>query len=181
MEPYIRISNINDFLYSPRSLYLHSIYESFAPSEYKADPQIRGTLLHECIDNGFYSSSTRYITGKPVCSEEYGIIGKIDIYDRETCTLVERKTKVHRVYEGYKLQLYAQYLALREEGYEIKSLALHSMLDNRRHKLVVPGLTDIWRLEEVLTAMRRYKIGALTEDTSSLARCDVSIYGTLSF
>ncbi len=181
MEPYIRISNINDFLYSPRSLYLHSIYESFAPSEYKADPQIRGTILHEAIDKGTYSSSARYIVGKPVFSEEYGVVGKIDIYDRETYTLVERKTKIRHVYEGYRLQLYAQYLAMREEGYRIDHLRFQSIEDNRRHVLIMPGLVEIWRLKEVLDAMQKYQFAGPNESDRSLHRCDVSIYGSLSY
>src|SRR5512133_2949131 len=100
MESYIRISNINDFLYCPFSIYLHSLYEGFDKKAYQQKSQIVGTIKHESIDKGTYSTSRRYVTGLEVYSEEYGIAGKIDMYDRQEKALIERKTRIKRVHQG---------------------------------------------------------------------------------
>ena len=94
MEEYIQISKINDFLYSPKSLYLHSVYESFDQDIYHEEPQKVGKLNHENIDQGKYSTAKKFLQGIPVYSEKYNIGGKIDIYDCEKKALIERKTKV---------------------------------------------------------------------------------------
>lgn len=66
MEPYIQISKINDFLYSPKSLYIHSVYESFNQSVYHESPQKVGTLVHQNIEAGTYTTAKRYIQGMAV-------------------------------------------------------------------------------------------------------------------
>jgi hypothetical protein len=52
------------------------------------------------------------LQGLDVYSEEYGICGKIDIFDKKTGELIERKSLIKRendkekIYLGYKLQLW---------------------------------------------------------------------------
>ena len=98
MESYIQISKLNDFLFCPKTLYLHSIYESFGQKTYHQTPQIAGKIKHENIDQSRYSTAKKYLQGLEVASEEYGILGKIDLYDQESKTLIERKNKVSNKY-----------------------------------------------------------------------------------
>ena len=105
MEQYIQISKLNDFLYSPASVYLHSVYEDFSGKFYKAKPQIEGTLNHEKIDSGNYSTKRKVLSGMTIYSEEFNLVGKIDIFDIEKGELIERKTKIKKVHQGYEVQL----------------------------------------------------------------------------
>ncbi len=137
MYDYIQISKINDYVFCPYSLYFHAVYESFDHNEYKAKPQIAGAIAHESIDAKKYSSEKDCLQGLEVFSEQYGIIGKIDIYDKKTKRLVERKRKVNHVYDGYIFQLYAQKLCMEEMGYEIKAMFIHSLIDNKTFEVKV--------------------------------------------
>lgn len=56
MEDYIQISLLNDFIFCPRSIYFHRLYEKYSAKNYKRKPQIVGTLKHENIDQQNYSS-----------------------------------------------------------------------------------------------------------------------------
>lgn len=179
MEQYIRISTINDFLYSPKSLYLHGVYESFNQNMYHELPQKKGKINHENIESGTYSTAKRYLQGLAVYSEKYNVGGKIDIYDRETKTLIERKTRIKQVHEGQKFQLYAQMFALEEIGYPVEHLRIHSLEDNKRYTIDLPTPADIARFEGVLTAMRGYNPLEYTEPAQHL--CDISIYRHLSY
>src|SRR5690606_537807 len=122
----------------PMSLYLHSLYEGFQTSTFHQRPQVRGKLKHEAIDKGTYSSSKRYLVGLEVWCEKYGLMGKIDIYDTKEKALIERKAKVKNIYQGYLYQLYAQYFALREMGYEVNKMFIHSLDDNKRYPVDLP-------------------------------------------
>ncbi len=83
MHDYIQISKINDFIFCPLSLYFHSVYESFDGRLYKAKAQIAGTIAHKTVDEKKASTHKNIIESMEVFSEEYGIIGKIDIYDEK--------------------------------------------------------------------------------------------------
>jgi len=140
MYDYIQISKLNDFIFCPYSLYFHGVYEGFDNASYKEKPQIAGTIAHENIDLKKYSSEKDCLQGLEVFSEQYGIIGKIDIYDKKKKHLVERKRKINRIYDGYIYQLYAQKLCLEEMGYEVKSMAFYSLMDNKSYKVEVDGV-----------------------------------------
>ncbi len=181
MEQRIPISTINDFLYSPRSLYLHSIYQSFNTALYHSTYQTKGTLNHKAIDEGEYSSHKRYIQGLAVASEEFGLVGKIDIYDRETKTLIERKTKMKNIYQGHRYQLYAQMFCLQEMGYQVEFLKIHSLEDNKRYDIALPTHKDKQEFRDLVRKMMMYN--PLKEDDSvdQKKRCEVSIYKELSY
>lgn len=57
MDSYIRISSLNDFIFCPKSIYFHQLYENYEKELYQDMPQIRGTLNHTRIDQGKYSTS----------------------------------------------------------------------------------------------------------------------------
>ena len=139
MESYIQISKINDFLYCPRSVYLHSIYENFSSKTFHKTAQVVGKLNHASIDEGRYSSEKKYLQALPVYSGKYGIAGKIDIYDSEKKHLIERKTKIKKIWRGYIYQLYGQYFCMKEMGYKINKMFLYSMQDNKKYEISVPA------------------------------------------
>ncbi len=179
MEPYIQISKINDFLYCPASLYLHGMYEGFSQKTYHEKPQVVGKLRHEAIDENTYSTARRFIVGLEVYSQKYEIMGKIDMYDTQTQTLIERKTRIKQIFEGYICQLYAQYFCLEEMGYPVKKLILRSLEDNRNYDVPLPSDKERIRFEEILSAIRNFDPKTLLSHRCS--KCEMSIYGALSW
>lgn len=156
MEPYLIITELNDFVFCPKSIYFHKLYGKYEDRTYKQKPQIVGTINHETIEKGTYSTSKRYIQGLEIFSEKYRLCGKIDLYDRDTKTLIERKTRIKTIYDGYKYQLWAQYFCLQEMGYEVKKLVFRSLEDNKNHALSIPSQKDIVEFETVLQAIRSF-------------------------
>lgn len=179
MEQFIRISNINDFLFCPKSLYMSSIFEAFDTSLYKDQPQIVGMQLHAAIDERRYSTAKHILQGLSVASTEYGLLGKIDTYDAKKMMLVERKTRIKMLHEGYKMQLYAQYVCMKEMGYTVLYMCLHSLQDNKRYALLPPRDGELRRLREILGQMRMVTVAKLR--AHSCKRCESHIYESLGW
>lgn len=178
MEEYIQISKINDFVFCPRSLYFHSLYENFNKDEYQEVAQKEGTLRHETVDKGTYSSRKDIITSLPVYSDRYMIAGKIDIFDKKKGHLIERKTKIKKVYDGYRYQLYAQYFAMEEMGYKVEKLFLHSIKDNKRYEIEKPEGREKERFELVIRKIKGYDL--LRDNTRpNEMKCSNCIYRNL--
>jgi len=138
MEDLIPISNLNDFIFCPISIYFHNLYEDIDKIIFQTTVQIDGTNAHESIDSGRYSSKKDILQGLSVYSDRYKIYGKIDILDTREHLLTERKKKIITIYDGYIFQLYAQYFALKEMGYEVKKIRLYSMDDNKTYPIALP-------------------------------------------
>lgn len=136
-EPII-ISNLNDFVFCPASIYYHQLGSSLDKILYQNKAQIDGSFVHEKIDSQQYSTSKTVLQGISVYSEKYNLIGKIDIFDTKSKVLTERKNKITKIYDGYIFQLYAQYFSLKEMGYDIKGLRLYSYSDNKNYKIKLP-------------------------------------------
>ncbi len=179
MEPYIKISNINDFLYCPVSIYLHNLYEGFSTKTYHDTPQIVGRANHECLDNDTYSSARKFIGGMEVYSERLGVAGRIDLYDSEKKHLVERKTRIKEIRDGYRYQLFAQYYCMIEMGYPIEGLFLHSLENNKRYEIPIPSIAEKEKFEKLLNDMRNFDIAKVHGHECS--RCKESIYGPLAW
>lgn len=179
MEQYIPISKINDFLYCPLSLYLHTTYDDLDKSEYQEVAQIAGTLAHENIESGTYSSAKRFTQGISVYCEKYNIAGKIDIYDRKEKALIERKNKIKYIYLGYKYQLYGEYFCMTEMRHEVKKLFLHSLSDNKRYEIPLPNKEEATRFERTLEKMRNF--GPEDIARHSCPRCMNNIYSPLAW
>ena len=158
MEPYITVTTLNDFIFCPRSIYFHKLYGKYENRIYKKEPQIKGTINHENIDKQQYSSAKRYIQGLEIYSEKYKLCGKIDIYDQKEKTLIERKTKIKKIYDGYKYQLWAQCFCLLEMGYEIKKLKFHSLEDNKNYELKIPNKEEIKEFEDIIFQIQNFDI-----------------------
>ena len=138
MEEIILISYLNDFIFCPISIYFHKLYGTLDKTIYQEERQIKGTLIHKTIDNKTYSDKKSILQGMSVYCEKYGIQGKIDIFDVEKGILTERKNKITKLYDGYIFQLYAQYFALIEMGYNVKKIRFHSMQDNKTYNIDLP-------------------------------------------
>ena len=139
MEELILISFLYDFTFCPVSIYFHNLYLPLKKDLYQSVSQINGTNAHKAIDTKSYSTRKNVLQGMSVYCGELGVQGKIDVFDKDSGVLTERKNKISKVYDGYIFQLYAQYYALVEMGYKVKKIRLHSMTDNRNYDVKLPG------------------------------------------
>ncbi|PIP03716.1 MAG: type V CRISPR-associated protein Cas4 [Candidatus Yonathbacteria bacterium CG_4_10_14_3_um_filter_47_65] len=178
MEPYIQISKINDFIFCPQSVYLHTIYDNFDAATYHDEPQKEGKLNHENIDNGKYSTSAHILQGMPVYSHHYNLAGKIDLFDREKKMLIERKTSIKHIYDGYKYQLYAQYFCLKDMGYDVERLRLYSLKNNKQYDIPLPGDDETRKFEKIIQRIRRFDVLKNVSCVSE-AKCARCIYSNL--
>lgn len=138
MESYIPISFLNDFIFCPRSIYFHQIYQGFESHVYHTDVQVKGKMAHLTIDRKKYSTKKDVLQGLPVFSSEYSLCGRIDIFDRKSGILTERKKRVKKIYDGFVFQVYAQYYCLTEMGYQVSKLFIYSMDENKNHPIPLP-------------------------------------------
>lgn len=178
METYLTMTQINDFIFCPRSIYFHNIYRENTDAEYyRQKPQKRGLAAHAAIDAGTYSSSADILTGTMVYCEKYRLLGRIDIFNTKTGTLTERKFSITAVYDGFVFQLYAQMFALQEMGYAVKSLRLYSSKDNKLYDVALPDAAEISRFEQTLLKLRTF---SLSENfTCNPRKCENCIYSAL--
>lgn len=138
MEDYIPISYLNDFVFCPRSIYFHQLHGRLSTRLYHALPQIRGKAAHETIDNAKYSTRKNILQGVDVYCQQYGICGKVDIFDVDAGLLTERKKHIAKIYDGYVFQLYAQYYGLTEMGYEVRQMRFYSSDNNKVFPVDLP-------------------------------------------
>ena len=158
MESYLIISYLNDFIFCPRSIYFHSLYQKYNCRIYKDIPQIKGILHHQNIDKKKYSSSKKFIQSLAIYSEKYNLCGKIDLYDSEKKILIERKAKIKKIYDGYLYQVYAQYFCMTEMGYSIENIFLHSLEDNQRYEIKIPQKKEKKEFENLIKKIKTYSI-----------------------
>lgn len=176
MDDLIIISNLNDFIFCPASIYFHKLYGNEERLMFQSEYQLNGTKAHENIDANKYSTRKDIITSLDVYSEKYGIIGKIDIYDSSKKMLVERKKHVNVIYDGYVFQIYAQYYAMLEMGYEINRLRIHSMDDNKNYEIPLP-VDDIQmsdKFEKLISDIRTFELEKFKQ--TSIEKCKNCIY-----
>ena len=113
-----------------------------------------------------------------IWSDKYRLCGKIDVYDSEEKALIERKTKIKTIYDGYRYQLYAQYFCLVEMGYEVEKLLFHSLQDNKRYILDLPKKREINEFEGVLAQVRGFSLEDEDFEQNS-EKCRNCIYSEL--
>lgn len=179
MHSAIQISTINDFGFCPYSLYLHTIYMSRNESIYHDVPQINGKAVHANLDNSTYSTRKNILSGMPVFSEKYNIIGKIDIFYIKEGHLVERKFFIKNIFPGHRYQLWAQMFCLQEMGYKVNKLSIRSLKDNQVFSIPKPKKTDTAEFECILRAMRNYLPTDPLPPLVTPAKCDQCIYKQL--
>jgi CRISPR-associated protein Cas4 len=173
----VQISKINDFVFCPYSIYLHGIYESFDQKVYHDKPQTEGKINHENIEKGKYSSEKCLLQAMMTLSLEWGVIGKIDIFDTEKGELIERKTQIKKVYDGYRYQLYCQMLCLQEAGFIVNKLTIRSLKDNKRFRIELPNKEELNKLHWTLERMRSFNPSKINQ--KNLNKCVKCIYSNL--
>ena len=176
MDDIIIISNLNDFIFCPASIYFHKLYGSQDNLTYQSSYQINGSKAHESVDNSSYSTKKSIITALDVYSDKYKLSGKIDIYDMEKQLLIERKKHISKIYDGYVFQLYAQYYALTEMGYAVQKLEIRSLDDNKKCKINLPDEDLLMknRFEELIDTMRSFDLNEFYQ--SNIEKCKKCIY-----
>jgi CRISPR-associated protein Cas4 len=176
MDDYIIISNLNDFIFCPASIYFHNLYGSMNTMLYQTSSQINGTSAHETVDSGKYASPKNVLTAIEVYSEKYNIVGKIDIYDSDTKTLTERKRQIKTIYDGYVFQLYAQYFAMQEMGYDVNKLRFYSMVDNKSYTIDLPEDNPkmLEKFEETIENIKNFDMDKFVQD--NVEKCKNCIY-----
>jgi CRISPR-associated protein Cas4 len=155
------------------------LYEGFNTKTYHDTPQIVGRANHEHLDNDTYSTSRKFVGGMEVYSERLGVAGRIDLYDSERKCLIERKTRIKELRDGYRYQLYAQYYCMSEMGYPIEKLFLHSLEDNKRYEVPIPDAQEKVALEKLIADIRGFDMSKV--HTHTCTRCEESIYGPLAW
>jgi CRISPR-associated protein Cas4 len=139
MENYIPISFLNDFIFCPRSIYFHQLYGRSSESIYHTTDQSEGKVAHKSVDTKTYTTSKKVLQTIEIYSHRFGLGGKIDTFDMDKKLLTERKKKIKVIYDGYIYQLYAQYHCLIDMGYEVESIRLYSMDDNKIYPIKLPS------------------------------------------
>lgn len=155
-DTFIPISLIGNFLYCPYSIYLHNVYMETDDSVYKAEHLYKGTSVHTSVDERTYSNRKEILQSYPVLSEKLGLFGKIDMLNLKTGELVERKTKVDKIYPRHIYQLWAQMFCLREMGYIVSKLSLYDYTHNKKHNVALPCAKDEKAFENFILTMRQY-------------------------
>ena len=156
-ECYISISTLNDFIFCPYSIYLHSVYMDTDDFFYKATPQIAGSIAHIRTEQETFSKKNKDIVSLNVYSDELGLVGEIDVYKRCEKQLIERKNKLRVIYKGYLYQLWAQYFCMIEMGYEINSIAFHEISTNKIIPVNLPTEKEKKELKEFIRKYINYK------------------------
>lgn len=63
MDDAILITELNDYIFCPVSIYFHKMYGNMERMLYQNTDQINGTAAHKRVDEGNYSSRTTIFTG----------------------------------------------------------------------------------------------------------------------
>jgi len=178
MQDYISISTLNDFIFCPYSIYLHNVYMESDETIYHATPQVRGRAAHESIDNKTASNRANDLLSLPVYSEEFGLMGKVDLYKKKEKKLIERKYQLKQIYQGQIYQLWAQMFCLQEMGFEVDSLAFYEISTNKMIPISKPNEKDIDQFKKFIKNFREYQPGITLFPVNS-NKCKHCIYCNL--
>lgn len=140
---------------------------------YHEQAQANGKLNHESIDNKFYSSSKDILQWLDIYSEIYGLCGKIDLYNKKTKVLTERKSRIQTIYRWYKYQLHAQYYCLVEMWHDVQAIKCYSLEDNKVYNIPLPTALDKEIFEQFLARYRKFTLDQtwFTQNPKKCARC----------
>ena len=175
MIDYISLSTLNDFIFCPYSIYMHSVYMESDEGLYKATPQLEGNVAHSGVDNKTGSTRKHDIFSLTVYSEELSIFGKIDVYKADQGLLIERKKNLKKIFRGQIYQLWGQYFCMKEMGYDVQKLALYEISTNRMTELDLPGEEGKRELVDFIERFKRFDPGS-TYFTVNPNKCIHCIY-----
>lgn len=179
MEDPIAASLLNDFVFCPASIYFHGVDAGLDKLSYASGEQMQGEALHKNVDERKYSSRANILQSVDVYCEEYGVSGRIDLFDADTGTLTERKRKISALYDGQIYQVYAYCYALREMGYTVNTIRIHSMMDNRTYPIPLPEQDERYRkgFEETVEKMRTIDLEHFVQP--NMEKCKKCVYEPL--
>jgi CRISPR-associated exonuclease Cas4 len=179
MESYISISHLNDFIFCPRSIYFHRLYERFDDRFYKREAQIAGIAAHASIDEKKYSTRKDVLQATEIYSSKYNLVGKIDLYYIDEAHLVERKRSIKKIYDGYIFQVYGQYFGLLEEGYKVEKITIRDLTANKNYSIPLPDESPEW-LEKFEMLLRDFSEFSLNDPfVPNPEKCKNCIYSSL--
>lgn len=180
MENYMPISYINDFIFCPRSIYNHQMYQNRDEILYQGEKQTEGKAAHQKIDQKEYSDKKNILQNFEVYSSHYQLFGKIDVYDIDKGLLTERKNNIKNIYDGFVFQLYAQYFGLIEMGYKVERMALYDFSKNKMYPIDLPidNLVMLQKFETTLEAIRRFSL-LKKGFVANKQKCEKCIYNLL--
>lgn len=180
MENYLPISYINDFIFCPRSIYNHQLYQNRDELLYQGEKQTEGKAAHQIIDAKTYSDRKNVLQNFEVYSTHYQIFGKIDVFDIDKGLLTERKNNVKTIYDGFVFQLYAQYFGLTEMGYSVKKMALYDFSKNKMYPIEVPENNAVMKqkFENTLEQIRHFSL-LKKNFVANKFKCEKCIYNLL--
>ncbi len=170
------ISNINDFMFCPASIYYHNLMYDADRMMTQSRSQINGTHAHKTIEEKRYSSKKSVLHGISVYCEKYGTVGRIDLFDTDKGILTERKKHQSVVYKGLIFQVYAQCFSLEEMGYDVREIRIYSMDDNRVFPITHPrdDPKTVAEFERTLENMRNFDLFSFVQENP--AKCERCIY-----
>lgn len=125
-------------------------------SVYKAEHLYKGSAVHKPVDEKKADNRKGVLQAFPVYSERLGLVGKIDTFNVETGELIERKTKVDKIYPRHIYQLWAQWFCLEEMGYDVKKLSLYDYTHNKKHNVEIPSKQEQHDFFSFIEAMKAY-------------------------
>ncbi len=172
MFDYIPISQLNDFIFCPYSIYLHNVYMEADEDLYHATPQTKGRAVHQTVDNKTASNRKDEILALPVYSNEFEIYGKIDVYRKYEKLLIERKYQLKQIFRGQLYQLWAQYFCLVEMGYEVEKLSLYEISTNKMIAVELPNAAEKEELMNFIEKFKNYNpTDVITVNSNKCAHC----------
>lgn len=174
----LNISALNDFIFCPYSIYLHNVYNGLESEQFQEEVQVAGKNAHESIDEATHDTRKDILLGINIYSEKYGLQGKIDMFDVQKQKLTERKKLIKTVYDGYVLQIYAQYFCLVEMGFTVTQMGFHSLADNRHYIVPIPNNEKTMWFENHLQKIRQYRLEEPLENINQ-EKCRYCIYQPL--
>ena len=65
-------------------------------------------------------------------------MGKVDVYRLKEKKLIERKYRLKQIFQGQIYQLWAQYICLKEMGYEVNQIAFYEIFTNKMIPVSLP-------------------------------------------
>ncbi len=165
MESYIKLSTLNDFIYCPKSIYYHELYDNYNEKLFHEKAQSEGKMVHKSIDKKTYSTSKYILQSLNIYSEYYGLMWVLDIFNIKTWELIERKNQIFRdeswkekIYRWQRYQLWGQMFCLEEMWYEVNSLWIYSVKDNKKYRIYKPSAKEIVEFEGVLEKYRKFDL-----------------------
>lgn len=156
------------------------MYQNRDELVYQGEKQTEGKAAHDKIDTKSYSDKKSVLQNFEVYTTKYQLFGKIDVFDIDKGLLTERKNKIKTIYDGFVFQLYAQYFALTEMGYDVKSMKLYDFTKNKSYPILLPHENEVMHNKFESTLDEIHSFSLLKKDfIANKFKCEKCIYNLL--